>query len=203
MVANLKWIYSEINIHLLHFEWRNTERDKLIIFNSISTSPAPADPHILTCFSYCLHLFPCTLCSLVFFSSLSTAVLVPASRGAALAPFPSSPHSWQVTSRSIGLSRLAASTQMCPRSSFPVRHPVTWTSVYRLSPRGLLPLFSCKSSAVILLLLLILLFASLLIISCSFFLLLFAITFDLTHMKMLLPCQLFRLYSVLPPSQSF
>lgn len=180
MTAHLKWNMLCDNFAPVCVLEGNYWRGQICFLSTLweakffHSPPAP-DSFCLMCFHFCLHSFLLTLCSPALFYP-STTVLICASHGAALAPVPSSPHSWQVTSWSIGHTRLAASTQMCPRLSFSVLHSVKWTStVYLMLPCGLLPLLSSKSSAVILHHLL----TSLLMIPFSFFCFLFAITFDL------------------------
>lgn len=123
-------------------------------------------------------------------SPLSTTVLVPASCGAALAPVPSSPHFWQVTSWSIGLTWLAVSTQMCSHLSFPVL--CQW-----LGP--LLSMLCCSVGFSLSSVLSPVLSSPSLHFNFSFFLLLFCTIINLHQLiqKMLLPCQPLKLYSVL------
>lgn len=135
------------------------------------------------------YIFPLTLLPCLS-SPLSTTVLVPASCGAALAPVPSSPHFWQVTSWSIGLTWLAVSTQMCSHLSFPVL--CQW-----LGP--LLSLRCCSVGFSLSSVLSPVLSSPSLRFNFSFFLLLFCTIINLHRLiqKMLLPCQPCQFYSVL------
>lgn len=138
----------------------------------LSSSFPSTESFCLMCFPFCLHLLPLTPAPLLFFP-LQLSWLLPVVLPLPLFPAVHTLDRWpHGASVSHGWLRSHRCVPTCPFLSW---IQTTWTStVSSMSPSGLLPLVSCKSSAVVVLLL-----TSLLIISGSLSFLLFAISFDL------------------------